>query len=222
VTQRRFEGYASQRNAALQSISYKYQWILILDADEQMPTGAHLQLFAEISQAPHAVSALRLQRRDYLYNTWLKHAQISPFYIRLVRHGKVHYHREINEVLLVDGVIADSAVLFNHYPFSKGITYWVAKHNQYSSMEAARWLEEHQQNIAFSLRDALYNKDFNQRRYHQKGLFYKMPGRPLLKWLYMVVGRRAFLDGRAGFAYATLQAIYEYFIVLKIKELLRK
>jgi hypothetical protein len=38
----------------------------------------------------------------------------------------------------------------------------------------------------------------------------------------MVVWRRAFLDGRAGITYATLQAIYEYFIVLKAAELRRQ
>ena len=35
----------------------------------------------------------------------------------------------------------------------------------------------------------------------------------------MVVWRRAFMDGMTGITYATLQSIYEYFIVLKTKEL---
>ena len=48
-----------------------------------------------------------------------------------------------------------------------------------------------------------------------------MPGRPLIKWLYMMFVRGAILDGTAGLTYATLQAIYEYFIVLKTKELQR-
>jgi hypothetical protein len=38
----------------------------------------------------------------------------------------------------------------------------------------------------------------------------------------MVLWRFSFLDGRAGMANATLQAIYEYFIVLKTRELLQK
>ena len=42
---------------------------------------------------------------------------------------------------------------------------------------------------------------------------------PLLKWLYMVLARRAFLDGQAGLTYAALQAIYEYMIVVKTREL---
>jgi hypothetical protein len=31
--------------------------------------------------------------------------------------------------------------------------------------------------------------------------------------------KRGFLDGKAGLSYAILQSIYEYFIVLKTKEL---
>jgi hypothetical protein len=35
----------------------------------------------------------------------------------------------------------------------------------------------------------------------------------------MLLVRRAFLDGWAGIRYAILQSIYEYFIVLKTKEI---
>jgi hypothetical protein len=48
-----------------------------------------------------------------------------------------------------------------------------------------------------------------------------MPGRPIIKWCYMFFVRRAFLDGKAGITYSILQSIYEYFIVLKTKELLK-
>ena len=72
--------------------------------------------------------------------------------------------------------------------------------------------------LKFSLRKALFSKDFTERRFHQKELFYRMPGRPFIKFFYMMVGRLAFLDGRAGCTYAALQAIYEYFIVLKQRE----
>jgi hypothetical protein len=50
-------------------------------------------------------------------------------------------------------------------------------------------------------------------------LFYRLPLRPLLKFLYVYVWRRGFLDGTAGFTYARLQSIYEYLIVLKTREL---
>ena len=49
-----------------------------------------------------------------------------------------------------------------------------------------------------------------------------MPGRPLIKWVYMMLVRRAELDGSAGVMYATLQSIYEYFIEMKCRELTRR
>jgi glycosyltransferase involved in cell wall biosynthesis len=222
VTQRTFDGYSSQRNAALNELTFKYDWILILDADERIPQNLVPKLKNAIENASDTLNGFRLRRRDFLGKTWLKHAQISPFYIRLVKKGKVRYHREINEVLEVEGTIGEIDGYFDHYPFSKGFFHWIEKHNQYSSMEAQRWLEEQKGSISFSLKKAFFSKDFNERRFHQKGLFYKLPGRPFLKWLYMVVVRKAFLDGRAGFTYATLQTIYEYLIVLKTKELLKK
>jgi hypothetical protein len=72
-----------------------------------------------------------------------------------------------------------------------------------------------------SLTTALTHSDFHQRRLHQKAIFYRLPGRPILKFLYMVLLRGAILDGRAGLTYAALQTFYEYLIVLKTKELTR-
>jgi len=43
-----------------------------------------------------------------------------------------------------------------------------------------------------------------------------------LKFLYLYVIKRGFLDGRSGFTYCVLQSIYEYMIALKMKELERK
>ena len=222
ITQRKFDGYSSQRNAALEELEYKYPWLFILDADERIPAQLVPVLKKHIASSSEAVNGFRLRRKDYLGSTWLKHAQISPFYIRLVRVGKARYHREINEVLEVDGKVEEIDGFFDHYPFSKGLSHWINKHNQYSSMEAVRWVEEHKGNLKFSWIKALFSSDFSEKRYHQKGLFYKLPFRPLIKWLYIVIGRRAFLDGRAGITYASLQAIYEYFIVIKTKELLKQ
>jgi hypothetical protein len=72
-----------------------------------------------------------------------------------------------------------------------------------------------------SWKTALFGKDFHARRIAQKAIFYRMPARPLVKWLYMMFVRGAILDGRAGIAYANLQAMYEYMIVLKTREKLK-
>ena len=217
VTQRPFDNYAAHRNFGF-TLPFKYPWLLILDADER-PTpelSAEMQRVVETA-APH-IGGFRLRRRDFLFGTWLKHAQLSPFYIRLVRPERSRYVRDVNEVLEVDGAILPLAQPLDHFPFSKGISHWVAKHNQYSTMEAQ--IIHAQQGLQNpSLRTALAGPDFHTRRLHQKALFYRMPGRPLIKWCYMIFVRGAFLDGPAGIAYATLASFYEYLIVLKTQEL---
>jgi glycosyltransferase involved in cell wall biosynthesis len=220
VHTRSFDDYATHRNAALATIPFKYPWVFLPDADER-PTSALSREMQQIAlAAPDQTSAFRVRRRDFLFDTWLKHAQISPFYIRLVRPERVHYTRAINEVLEVDGPVAELSYPLNHYPFSKGIARWVEKHNLYSTMEAE--LIARSQGLQNpSLVTALRDPDFHTRRLHQKAIFYRLPARPLIKWLYMVFLRRAILDGPAGLAYATLQAFYEYLIVLKTKELRR-
>ena len=220
VHTRTFDDYATHRNAALATIPFKYPWVFLPDADER-PTP---ELSREMQQialaAPDQTSAFRVRRRDFLFDTWLKHAQISPFYIRLVRPERVRYTRAINEVLEVNGPVAELSYPLDHYPFSKGIARWVEKHNLYSSMEAELIVRSQGlQNP--SLLTALRDPDFHTRRLHQKAIFYRLPARPLLKWVYMVFLRRAILDGPAGFTYATLQAFYEYLIVLKTRELRR-
>src|SRR5215475_15062692 len=37
LTRRVFDGYASQRNAALHGLSFQHDWVLSLDADERVP-----------------------------------------------------------------------------------------------------------------------------------------------------------------------------------------
>lgn len=219
VHQRVFDGYASQRNFGL-SLPFKYSWLLILDADERIPQACATSIERATQHLRSDIAALRLRRRDIWWGRWLKHAQISPYFIRLIRIGKAHYEREINEVLVVDGPVGDLDEPFDHYPFSKGLDHWISKHNRYSGMEAELIAAGH--GVAPSLRSALFHPDFNERRRYQKALFYRLPGRPFIKFFYMMAVRCAFLDGWPGIRYAILQSIYEYFIVLKTKEILNQ
>lgn len=219
--QRKFDGYASQRNAALSELPFRHEWIFILDADERPTPELVREMQEAAAAAPAGTNGFRIRRRDFFNGRWLKHAQISPYYIRLVRRGKTRYRREINEVLEVDGRVGELRSPLDHFPFSKGIEHWISKHNAYSTMEAELIAGAVPGNDA-SWKTALTAKDFHARRVAQKSIFYRMPARPLLKWLYMMFVRGAILDGRAGIAYANLQAMYEYWIVLKTRELRRR
>jgi glycosyltransferase involved in cell wall biosynthesis len=218
VSQRVFDNYAAHRNAALNQIRFRHPWVLLVDADERCTPALADEVERVAASDDPDTAAYRLCRRDYFENRWLRHAQISPWYVRLVRPELARYTREINEVLEIAGKVGELESPLDHYPFSKGVGHWLRKHDLYSSMEA-RLIVEGSGLQNPSLRAALAGGDFHERRLHQKALFYRMPGRPLLKWLYMVFMRRAFLDGRPGLTYANLQAIYEYMIVLKTREL---
>ena len=216
VTVRPFDGYASQRNFGLK-LPFKNDWVLILDADERITQELATEMLVFVKTGALNVAGARMRRRDIWWGHWLKHAQISPLYVRLVRVGRAHYEREINEVLVVDGDIVDLAMPFDHYPFSKGLDHWISKHNVYSRMEADLIVKGAL--IKPNWRVALFGDDFSERRIHQKAIFYGLPARPIIKFFYMLIARRAFLDGLPGIRYAVLQAIYEYFIVLKTKEM---
>lgn len=219
VTSLRFAGYARQRNEAMR-LPFRYRWVLSLDADERPTPELSAEIQQAVRKAPDSVGAFRMRRRDYLWGTWLKHAQLSPFYVRLIRPDRVQYTREINEVVQVDGTIGELVSPLDHLAFSKGVSHWVAKHNAYSTKEAELLASGDAVQDA-SLKQALFARDFHQRRIAQKAIFYELPGRPLIKWLYMMFVRGAVLDGRAGVTYATLQAFYEYLIEIKRREILR-
>ncbi len=226
VQQRVFDDYATHRNAALLRCRFRYPWVFVLDADERVTPALAAELREikvdwpehQSDEDPHAVMGYRVRRRDFFWGRWLQHAQISPFYIRLVRPEAARYTRAINEVLEVAGRVEDLQAPLDHYPFSKGISRWLQKHDVYSTMEAELiFRQQGLQEPKWS--KALRSPDFHERRLHQKALFYKLPGRPLIKWFYMMLVRRAFLDGGPGITYATLQAFYEYMIVVKTREL---
>ena len=218
LAERPFDNYAAQRNAALEQLPFKYEWIFLLDGDERSTPELAKEMRAAVSAAPANVNAFRVRRRDYFRGALLRHAQIMPFYTRLVRRGRVRYTRAVNEVLLVDGQTGQLSKPFDHHPFSKGLARWLEKHNVYSTMEA-RIVAERSYRVDASWRLALFGHDFHKRRRAQKAIFYSLPLRPLVRWLYIMLYRGGILDGYPGFAYATLQAFYEYLIVLKTREI---
>lgn len=208
---------AGHRNWGLRNIPFKHPWVLQLDADERATGDLYKEIERVLPENRHA--AYRIRRRDFMMGTWLKHVQASPFYLRLFQPDKVQYERLINPVSIIDGSIGELNSYFNHYPFSKGFSHWLEKHNQYSTLEARQIINNRNHHKSFSIVKAFFAADFHERRFHQKELFYHMPARPLFKFMLLYIGKLGFLDGRAGLTYSTLQSIYEFMIVIKVKEL---
>lgn len=209
---------AAHRNWGLRHIPFKHEWVLMLDADERA-TPELIAAMASMLKQPVHCSAWRIHRRDYFLGTWIRHVTPSPFNIRLIKPATVRYERIINPVTIVDGPVGEMDAHFDHFPFSKGLSHWFAKHNGYSTFEAVHIVDGGRGGGEFKLGQALFARDANVRRMHQKALYYRLPLRPLVMFLGLYIGKRGFLDGRAGLVYATLRAIYEYMIVLKVTEM---
>jgi glycosyltransferase involved in cell wall biosynthesis len=218
VTQRAFDNWAAHQNWALANVPFRHSWVFYIDADERVTPELRDAMLAAVQRRGDAV-AFRIERRDFLCGTWLRHVQVSAFYMRLFRPEKMRYERLVNPVSVPDGPVGTVNGYLDHYPFSKGIAHWIERHNAYSTLEARQIVANRQAQVEFSLMGALAEKDFQRRRYHQKELFYRLPGRPLAKFLLLYFAKCGFLDGRAGLTYSVLQSIYEYFIVLKTGEL---
>ena len=212
---------AEHKNWALKNIPFRHPWVLQLDADERVTP----ELAESMQQAVRNSSdfaAYRIRRRDYWGDRWLKHVVASSYYLRLFRPNMMHYERLINPVSVPDGPVGDISGFLDHFPFSKGVADWLKRHNSYSSLEAEQISRNRAANQPFSLKSAFLASDPNERRFHQKELFYRMPFRPILKFAVFYLGKRGFLDGTEGFQYAVLQSFYEYMIVLKSRELAKK
>jgi len=219
VIQKHFNGYASQRNAAL-AVDFKHSWILMVDADEQVTP----ELRREIELLPDGqdndYDLFRVRRKDFFMGRWLKRSSAYPtWFARLLRKGAVHVEREINEEYIARGKTGCLKEHLYHYPFNKGVSFWFERHNLYSSMEAMKLIEE--TTMRFPWR-CILSKDPVIRRKVLKQLAYRLPGRPLLVFCYLYFIRLGLLDGGAGITYCVMRSVYEFMINLKVLELRRQ
>ncbi len=150
---------------------------------------------------------------------WIKHAMPPGMIMRFFRPPFVRFQRLVNPVPVIDGSYGYLTGMLVHYNFSKGIAEWIEKHNRYSSLEAVEGMKViHQQ---FQDRSGIMSADPALRRRALKELSFRLPCRPLVKFLYLYLWQRGCLDGKAGFTYCILQSFYEYLIVVKMRELQR-
>jgi glycosyltransferase involved in cell wall biosynthesis len=220
VVQRAFDDYASQRNYGLKQIEYKHPWLLLLDADERVPPDLHSEMLEAIRSVSDGVTLYRLRGKNHLYGRWIRGSSGYPtWFARLVRVGHVWFERSINEELHTDGETRLLQGHFHHYPFNKGFSAWIAKHDRYSSMEAE--LLAQKRALQWQWRD-LVSSDAGARRRAAKALMYRLPARPVAVFFALYIFRGGIFDGRAGLTYSLLRAWYEYMIDCKAVELRRR
>lgn len=216
--QHEYEGRAAHQNWAMENIDFKYPWVYYSDADEIVTPELAQEIQRVTSDASRPQAAYEVRRRDHFRGKWIKHSSQYPlWFVRLFQPGKIRWARKANPVPQIDGPVGRLENDYLHYPFSKGLGDWLWRHNRYSTYEAEETLR--------SLRAGdfrfgnLFSGNASVRRQTLKKLSFRIPFRPLQRFLYMYFWRLGLLDGSAGFHYCMLLTFYEYQIVLKTHEL---
>jgi glycosyltransferase involved in cell wall biosynthesis len=218
IIEHAFESHGKQRTWMLESVTPKYEWVYILEADERMTP----ELFAECVAAtknPDYIGYYVAERVIFM-NHWIRYSTQYPRYqMRLFRHGKVwftdygHTEREV-----CDGATSFIKETYPHYTCSKGLTRWIEKHNRYSTDEAKETVYQLEKGNV-NWQDLFLGKSEVERRRALKDVSLRIPARPLTRFIYMYFFLGGCLDGQAGLAWCTLQAFYEYLILLKVWEM---
>jgi glycosyltransferase involved in cell wall biosynthesis len=221
VTQRVYDNESTHQNWAMENLGFEYSWVFYLDADERMTPGLIESVREAVTGNSEYVS-YRVERRDFMNDRWLKHVQACKYYQRLFMHKHMRWERLINALNVPNGPVGQITGYLDHFFFSKGLVHWINRHNRYSTMEAQQIIDNRKNKAAFSVRKALFGRDFHEKRFHQKELYYRLPGRPLIKFIYLYLVKGGFLDGKEGLTYSSMIYAYEHVIAMKTREIEKK
>jgi len=226
VIQFEFNGtWPKKKNWALENLPFRNEWIFILDADEVLPPGTG-QEFARVIAEPGSIVGYWINRRFMFMGKWLRHAYYPNWNLRLFRHSLGRYENltgadtrsgdnEVHEHVIVQGPTGRLRSEMDHYAFPS-VEVFVEKHNRYSNWEARVSADRLLSGSAAQIRSSTV-----ERRRKLKEFSQNLPFRPLLRFLYVYLWQKGFLDGREGYYFARLHAFYEFLSVAKTYELTR-
>jgi hypothetical protein len=159
------------------------------------------------------VGAFRVRRRFHMWGRWLRYSSLYPSWaVRLVHKDRVRYvNRGHAETQTVDGRIEelDNDLVDENL---KGIDEWFERQNRYSRKDADHELAEG--SSGRPLRDFL-SRDPLRRRTALKTIAARVPNRGLLYFIYTYILRLGFLDGRDGFVFCRMRAMYQSMVAIK-------
>jgi glycosyltransferase involved in cell wall biosynthesis len=227
VVQFDFNGtWPKKKNWALENLPFKNEWVFILDADEVLPPEAEQEFARAIANAGE-IAGYWINRRFMFMGKWLRHSYYPNWNLRLFRHALGRYEKltdadtrsgdnEVHEHVIVRGQTGRLRCEMDHYAFPS-VEVFVEKHNRYSNWEARVSADRQLSGSA-----AQISSGHVERRRKLKQLSQRLPFRPLLRFLYIYVWQKGFLDGREGYYFARLHAVYEFLSVAKTYELTKQ
>lgn len=218
MKQRLFDDFASNKNWALDHLPWEYPWVLILDADELVPEPSKREIEQVVCSGASGFSGFYVNRRVYFLGRWLKHCGWYPNWnLRLFLHRSGRYeNRKVHEHVVLQGRAGYLKEDLIHDD-RRGLEEWIARHNQFSSLEAAERVNLLNRKKKTGFQASLWAGPVERRRFLKEHVYFHCPVRPVLYFFYLYLLRLGFLDGRAGLRFCILQAIQEYQVSLKMK-----
>jgi len=227
VVQFEFNGtWPKKKNWALENIPFRNEWVFILDADEVLPPSA-AQEFQQIATAipnDNAPAGYWINRRFMFMGKWLRHAYYPNWNLRLFRRRLGRYEKltdvdtrsgdnEVHEHVVVNGATGYLKSEMDHYAFPS-VDVFVEKHNRYSNWEAYVALDKylHRNETHLQKENVGWRRRLKRWSHH-------VPFRPLLRFLYVYLWQRGFLDGVEGYYFSRLHGTYELLCVAKTVEM---
>jgi glycosyltransferase involved in cell wall biosynthesis len=185
-----WKGFAAQKNSALAKCTS--DWILSLDADEEVSPALHARIAALIAGRPEH-DAYFLPRRNMFLGRWLRHGGLYPdAKLRLFKRGSAEFEdRPVHETVRFDGkagrIHAGADLIHHAYPTLDG---YIEHMNRYSTLGAQ---------VALT-----------KGRTHRgaAGLIWNALLNPLATLAYNFFVRMGFLDGIPGLIYHVNHSAY--------------
>jgi glycosyltransferase involved in cell wall biosynthesis len=213
VVEHAWSGYAAQKNWALDSLAISTPWVLFLDADEYLTDAASGAI--RLAAASRTADGYLLPRAYVFLGKELRYAWWYPDYqLRLFRRGRARFEeRRVHEHVIVEGEtgVIDAPIMHENL---KGLSAFIDRHNRYSDLEVEELFTPSATRKPGSLRGTWADR----RRAMKDRIWWRVPMRPLVRFLWLYVARRGFLDGRRGLLFCQLIAMYDFMIDAKLLE----
>ncbi len=218
VVEHTWEGYSAQKNWALKNLSIETEWVLFLDADEYVTDGLRAEMIAAIRT--DSVNGFYVARENIVFGRQLRHAWWYPDYqMRLFRRMKGRYeNRLVHEHVVIDGKTDFLQGPLFHENL-KGVGAWMERHIAYAALEAVEIRAALAGGRTGDIKPRLFGSRAERRRAIKTRIWYRMPFRPAIRFLWLYGIKRGFLDGRQGRVYCQLVSAYEALIDANLLEL---
>jgi glycosyltransferase involved in cell wall biosynthesis len=218
VVEHLWEGYSAQKNWALENLPIKTEWVLFLDADEYLTEDLRTEITAAVKA--DSIDGLYVARENIVLGRRLRHAWWYPDYqMRLFLRRKGHYEKRlVHEHAVIDGKTDFLRTPLLHENL-KGVTAWMERHIRYAALEAAEMRKARAGERSGDVNPRFFGSRAERRRAVKTRIWYRMPFRPAIRFFWLYVIKRGFLDGRQGRIYCQLLAAYEALIDANLLEL---